>query len=98
MKGVLADKHFPLPKLWLQVDHTRHPHAARKSLLELEEEIFDSCIDRGVLACRGSWFRAEPGRPLSGLFFRTTYAAASEAQMAVAIERFGAAVRASFGI
>ncbi|KAK8035763.1 Pyridoxal phosphate-dependent transferase- major domain protein [Apiospora marii] len=84
--------------LWLKVDHTRHPHAASKSLLELEEEIFDSCIDKGVLACRGSWFSAEHDRPLSGLFFRTTYAAASEEQMAVAIERFGEAVRGSFGI
>ncbi|KAK8055035.1 aromatic amino acid aminotransferase [Apiospora rasikravindrae] len=84
--------------LWLKVDHTRHPHASDKSLLALEEEIFDSCIDRGVLACRGSWFRAEHDKPLSGLFFRTTYAAASEEQMAVAIERFGDAVRGSFGI
>ncbi|KAK8050798.1 L-kynurenine/alpha-aminoadipate aminotransferase [Apiospora phragmitis] len=84
--------------LWLKVDHTRHPHAASKSLLALEEEIFDSCIDKGVLSCRGSWFAAEYDRPLSGLFFRTTYAAASEAQMAVAIERFGDAVRGSFGI
>ncbi|KAK7968896.1 Aromatic amino acid aminotransferase [Apiospora saccharicola] len=84
--------------LWLKVDHTRHPHASSKSLLELEEQIFDSCIDKGVLACRGSWFSAEPDRPQSGLFFRTTYAAASEEQMAVAIERFGQAVRGSFGI
>ncbi|KAK8875047.1 PLP-dependent transferase [Apiospora arundinis] len=84
--------------LWLKVDHTRHPLAATKSLLELEEEIFDSGIDKGVLACRGSWFRAEHDKPLSGLFFRTTYAAASEEQMAVAIERFGEAVRGSFGI
>ncbi|KAK8140122.1 aromatic amino acid aminotransferase [Apiospora sp. TS-2023a] len=83
--------------LWLKVDHTRHPHASSKSLLELEEEIFDSCIDKGVLACRGSWFSAEPDRPQSGLFFRTTYAAASEEQMAVATERFGEAVRGSFG-
>ncbi|KAK8126849.1 pyridoxal phosphate-dependent transferase [Apiospora kogelbergensis] len=84
--------------LWLKVDHTRHPHAATKTLLQLEEEIFDSCIEKGVLACRGSWFRAEHDKPLSGLFFRTTYAAASEEQMAVAIERFGSAVRGSFGI
>ncbi|KAK8087817.1 aromatic aminotransferase Aro8 [Apiospora hydei] len=94
-----ADKNnYHHQQLWLKVDHTRHPHASDKSLLELEEEIFDSCIERGVLACRGSWFRAEHDRPLSGLFFRTTYAAASEEQMAVAIERFGDAVRGSFGI
>jgi aromatic amino acid aminotransferase I / 2-aminoadipate transaminase len=65
-------------------------------ILAIEEEIFNSCIANGVLACRGSWFQAEPDQPLSGLFFRTTYAAASEDSMAKAIERFGAAVRESF--
>ncbi|KAI8632580.1 PLP-dependent transferase [Xylariaceae sp. FL1651] len=83
---------------WLHVDHARHPHAGQKSILDIEEEIFDSCIERGVLACRGSWFRAERDIEPSGLFFRTTFAAASQADMDVAIERFGQAVRASFGI
>ncbi|KAF3055844.1 Aromatic amino acid aminotransferase C56E4.03 [Daldinia childiae] len=82
--------------LWLQVDHTQHPQATTKSILEIEEEIFNSCIDKGVLAIRGSWFRAERDQPPSGLFFRTTFAAASEAAMDAAIERFGAAVRESF--
>ncbi|KAI1082968.1 PLP-dependent transferase [Whalleya microplaca] len=82
--------------LWLKVDHTRHPDASTKSILEIEEEIFDLCIEKGVLACRGSWFRAEQDVPPSGLFFRTTFAAASEENMAKAIERFGAAVRESF--
>jgi aromatic amino acid aminotransferase I / 2-aminoadipate transaminase len=49
-----------------------------------------------VLACRGSWFRAEKEKPLTSLFFRTTFASASAEQMAVAIERFGAAVKDSF--
>ncbi|KAI1739314.1 aromatic amino acid aminotransferase-like protein [Xylaria scruposa] len=83
---------------WIRVDHTRHPHAGQKTILEIEEEIFDSCIERGVLACRGSWFRAERDVEPTGLFFRTTYAAASQADMDVAIQRFGEAVRASFGI
>ncbi|KAI2782330.1 PLP-dependent transferase [Daldinia loculata] len=82
--------------LWLKVDHTQHPQASTKSILEIEEEIFNSCIDKGVLAIRGSWFRAERDQPPSGLFFRTTFAAASEAAMDAAIERFGAAVRESF--
>ncbi|OTB02327.1 hypothetical protein M426DRAFT_322759 [Hypoxylon sp. CI-4A] len=82
--------------LWLKVDHTQHPHATTKSILEIEEEIFDSCIDKGVLAIRGSWFRAEQDVPPTGLFFRVTFAAASEEDMARAIERFGAAVRESF--
>ncbi|KAI0898644.1 PLP-dependent transferase [Annulohypoxylon nitens] len=84
--------------LWLKVDHTKHPEASTKTILEIEESIFDSCIEKGVLAIRGSWFRAEQDVPPSGLFFRTTFAAASEDDMARAIERFGLAVRESFGI
>ncbi|KAI1407063.1 aromatic amino acid aminotransferase-like protein [Hypoxylon sp. FL1857] len=83
--------------LWLKVDHTQHPQAATKSIIEIEGDIFNSCIDKGVLAIRGSWFRAERDVPPRELFFRTTYAAASEDDMAHAIERFGAAVRESFG-
>ncbi|KAI0116971.1 PLP-dependent transferase [Daldinia grandis] len=82
--------------LWLRVDHTQHPQASTKSILEMEEAIFNTCIDKGVLAIRGSWFRAERDQPPSGLFFRTTFAAASEAAMDAAIERFGAAVRDNF--
>ncbi|RYP80333.1 hypothetical protein DL769_002513 [Monosporascus sp. CRB-8-3] len=84
--------------LWLKVDHTQHPEGLTKSIIEIEEEIFDSCIERGILACRGSWFRAEPDLPLSGLFFRVTFAAASEENMGKAIERLGAAVTESFGL
>jgi aromatic amino acid aminotransferase I / 2-aminoadipate transaminase len=82
--------------LWLKVDHERHPAIDSKSLLEIEEEIFDLCIEKGVLACRGSWFLAEHDKPLTSLYFRTTFASASAEQMAVAIERFGAAIRESF--
>lgn len=67
-------------------------------MLEIEEEIFDSCIERGVLTCRGSWFRAEKDVEPTGLFFRTTFASASQAEMDIAIQRFGQAIRASFGI
>ncbi|KAI1109033.1 aromatic amino acid aminotransferase-like protein [Nemania sp. NC0429] len=84
--------------LWIHVDHTGHPNKGRKTMLEIEEEIFDSCIERGVLACRGSWFHAEKDVEPTGLFFRTTFAAASQAEMDVAIQRFGQAVRASFGV
>ncbi|KAI1264123.1 aromatic amino acid aminotransferase-like protein [Xylariaceae sp. FL1019] len=83
---------------WLRVDHTRHPHAKNKSIREIEEEIFDFCIEAGVLACRGSWFRAERNTEPNSLFFRTTFAAASQSDMDVAISRFGEAVRKSFGM
>ncbi|KAI1333292.1 PLP-dependent transferase [Xylariaceae sp. FL0255] len=83
---------------WMRIDHTRHPHASTKNILEIEEEVFNLCIEQGVLACRGSWFLAQKDVGPSGLFFRTTFAAASQDNMDVAIERFGKAVRISFGL
>ncbi|QPG99326.1 hypothetical protein C2857_001490 [Epichloe festucae Fl1] len=83
--------------LWLKVDYSKHPHASTKTLAEVEQEIFDSCIDGGVLVARGSWFLAEKEKPMPGLFFRATYAAASAENMNEAIRRFGQAVRESFG-
>lgn len=84
-------------QLWLKVDYSKHPHASTKTLAEVEQEIFDSCIDGGVLVARGSWFLAEKEKPMPGLFFRATYAAASAENMNEAIRRFGQAVRESFG-
>jgi aromatic amino acid aminotransferase I len=81
----------------MHVDYAQHPQAATKSLAEVEEEIFNSCIDGGVLVARGSWFLAEKEKPMPGLFFRATYAAASAENMSEAIKRFGQAVRDSFG-
>jgi DNA-binding transcriptional MocR family regulator len=81
---------------WLKVDHTRHPDAGTKSVFEIEEEIFNSCIGRGVLVARGSWFRAEQDKPLSGLYFRTTFAAATPENMTEAIRRLGEAIRESY--
>ncbi|KAI1369250.1 aromatic amino acid aminotransferase-like protein [Xylaria arbuscula] len=83
---------------WLHIDHTRHPHAGQKTILEIEEEIFNRCVEGGVLACRGSWFSAEKDVEPTGLFFRTTFAAASQADMDTAVKRLGEAIRASFGL
>lgn len=82
--------------MWLKVNYAAHPQASTRSLLEIEEEIYNTAIANGVLVCRGSWFSAEPGKPPRGMFFRTTYAASSEDNMVKGIERFGAAVRESF--
>ncbi|KAK1834825.1 pyridoxal phosphate-dependent transferase [Podospora conica] len=78
---------------WIKVDHTKHPDYPGKSILEMEEEIFDRCIKGGVLVARGSWFRAEPEKPPTGLFFRTTYAAATEENMVEATRRLGKVIR-----
>ncbi|CAK7240937.1 MAG: Aromatic/aminoadipate aminotransferase 1 [Sporothrix thermara] len=81
---------------WLKVDHEKHPDHGNRGILELEEEIFNLCIEKGVLVARGSWFAAEPDKPLTGLYFRATYAAASAPAMTEAIRRFGDSVRESF--
>ena len=82
--------------MWLTVDYEKHPDHGKRSLLEIEEEIFNSCISNGVLVARGSWFLTEKGKDLPSLHFRTTYASASAEQMSEAISRFGAAVKKSF--
>ncbi|KAK4185989.1 hypothetical protein QBC35DRAFT_288303 [Podospora australis] len=82
----------------MKLDHTIHPHASEKSILEIEEEIFNNCISKKVLIARGSWFQAEHDKPLEGLYFRATYAAATEENMTEAIRRLGEAVRESYGM
>ena len=77
--------------------YEREMEEVQKALEEVEEEIFNSCIDSGVLVARGSWFLAEKDKPLPGLYFRTTYAMATPDAMNEAIKRFGKAVRDSFG-
>jgi aromatic amino acid aminotransferase I len=83
----------------MQVDWHKHPHAKMKTISEIEEEIFMAAVDRGVLVSRGSWFTAERAdfHP-TDMFFRATFAAATEDKMTEAIERFGVAVRMNFGV
>ncbi|PWY71029.1 putative L-kynurenine/alpha-aminoadipate aminotransferase [Aspergillus heteromorphus CBS 117.55] len=82
--------------LWMKVDPAKHPDYPRRSALDIEEEIFHHAIDNGVLCARGSWFRTEPGTPASEIFFRATYASASEEAMGTAIQRLSMAIRKSF--
>ncbi|KAK3383161.1 pyridoxal phosphate-dependent transferase [Lasiosphaeria ovina] len=86
---------------WLKIAHEAHPDAGSKSVLAIEDDIFNRCIAKGVLVARGSWFRTERGEhasPPTDLFFRATFAAATPENMAEAIRRFGAAVGESFGL
>jgi aromatic amino acid aminotransferase I len=83
----------------MQIDWHKHPHAKTKGIVEIEEEIFLAAVDQGVLVSRGSWFTAERANfHPTDMFFRATFAAASEEKMTEAIERFGGAVRKSFGV
>ncbi|KAK1769844.1 PLP-dependent transferase [Phialemonium atrogriseum] len=81
---------------WLKVNHNLHPDASHRSILDIEEEIFSLCIEKGVLVGRGSWFRAEHDRALTEMFFRATYAAATPENMTEAIRRFADAIRHSY--
>lgn len=78
------------------MNYNLHPDAGKRSIAEIEEEIFHLCIEKGVLVAQGSWFAAEPEKPLEDLFFRATFAAAAPEQMREAIRRFGEAVKASY--
>jgi len=85
--------------LWMKLDWHKHPHAKIRNLIDIEEEIFLAAIDQGVLISRGSWFAAEKDDFVhTDMFFRATFAAASEDKMTEAIERFGVAIKASFGV
>lgn len=86
-------------QLWLKLNWHLHPHAKIRQIIDIEQEIFDAAIEQGVLVSRGSWFAAEKANFVpEDLFFRATFAAASEEKMTEAIERFGVAVKTSFGI
>ncbi|KAF4123733.1 aromatic amino acid aminotransferase I / 2-aminoadipate transaminase [Geosmithia morbida] len=82
--------------LWIKIDHTKHPGYPQRSLLDIEEEIWKTALDSGILCARGSWFRADPDTPPRDIFFRTTFAAASQDAIRTATERLGKAIRKSF--
>jgi len=51
-----------------------------------------------VLVSKGSWFLGDKSATPTQLFFRATFAAATSEKMAVAIERFGEAIRGAFAV
>jgi len=88
-----------LPKLWLKINHHVPPAYKTKTLLEIEDEIFLASVDQGVLMSKGTWFISSRHDFVpETLFFRATFAAATEDKMIQAIERFGVAVRDCFGL
>ena len=93
---------------WIHVDHTKHPlfsaltsnsppQTTASILQQIEYQIFTTGVQKyGVLVGRGSWFRAECDTD-EKLFFRMTFAAASEEKIEEAVGRFAAALREEFG-
>lgn len=87
---------------WIKVDWHKHPDfrphdSAVDALLAIEEKIFLAAVEKGVLCSKGSWFRAQRGTDTE-MFFRTTFAAASSADIGEAMKRFGEALREEFGL
>ncbi|KXL41322.1 hypothetical protein M433DRAFT_148797 [Acidomyces richmondensis BFW] len=83
---------------WLEIDYKKHPQCGKKSIEEIEDEIFHKNIEHGTLLMKGSWFDAEKKENAGSLFFRTTYAAAPFDQIQEGIRRFGEAIRDVFGV
>lgn len=94
----LPDVKLILGQHWMKIEWQKHPHAATKSIEEIDEEIFMASINHGALVMRGSWFYANTDDTHDTLFFRATYAAAPFEKIQEAIRRFGEAVRESFGL
>ena len=90
---------------WLSVDYTLHPlyqqmqgsGALHEVVQKIEERIFLASVNNGVLVSRGSWFRAETNTDQK-LFFRATFAAASEEKIVEAIRRFADSIAVEFGL
>ncbi|KAL4791530.1 pyridoxal phosphate-dependent transferase [Aspergillus venezuelensis] len=81
---------------WIQINWKEHPElSSGKTRDSIEEILFHAAVDNGVLVSRGSWFKAA-GRSEDDMFFRATFAAASEENITEAIKRFGDALRAEF--
>ncbi|KAJ5083984.1 hypothetical protein NUU61_008563 [Penicillium alfredii] len=82
---------------WIEIDWRKHPGlASGKTRDSIEEEIFLSAVDQGVLLSRGSWFKADSSVVEDKMFFRATFAAASSEKISEAISRFAGSLRVQF--
>lgn len=89
--------------LWVRLDLARHPdvlaegsHAAlRQSSLDIEDRIYTSAREGGVVVSKGSWFESVETRSLV-ISYRLTFAAAPVDVLRPAVERFSIALRDEF--
>lgn len=88
---------------WVKVAVPKHPAAGqdrspeqlRLFHSEVEDRIFTSANENGVLVSKGSWFAASKEQEPQ-VCFRMTFAAAPENDLTEAIERFAQAVRKEY--
>ncbi|KAK5147580.1 Aromatic/aminoadipate aminotransferase 1 [Rachicladosporium monterosium] len=83
---------------WLRVEWEKHPDYSRKTLVEIEDELFHANMRHGTLLMKGSWFCPDKEVDTGKMFFRATYAAAPLDQIREAVRRFGESLREAFGL
>lgn len=89
--------------VWIQIDWRKHPSARQDShidgivasRLEVEGRIYMEAKQNGVQVSKGSWFATKMDSR-APIYFRLTFAAASEESLEQAIVRFGRALRMEF--
>ncbi|TVY85337.1 Aminotransferase [Lachnellula suecica] len=82
--------------LWIELQWRKHPLVKKGGIgkQDLEERIFREAVNRGVLYCQGSWFRA--GEEIGDrMFLRTTFSAAPLGDVQKAIERLGSTLKSA---
>ncbi|KAF2765522.1 putative aromatic aminotransferase Aro8 [Teratosphaeria nubilosa] len=74
--------------VWVQIDMP----AGKRSVLEVEDQIYRKALERGVKPGKGSWFAVDK-KAYDTVAFRLTFAAADPGVLDLAVERFAEAVR-----
>ncbi|KAH8799743.1 putative aromatic aminotransferase Aro8 [Xylogone sp. PMI_703] len=84
---------------WIKVDWRKHPkYKQDEDHRIVEESIFKAAISKGVLLSCGSWFKADKALKEENMFFRATFAAATEDNITEAIKRFAEALKVEFSL
>lgn len=92
--------------IWIKFDITRHPQVkglldnledreVSAVLADLEQRILDEALETGVQVTKGSLFRSSGGKTQE-MYFRVTFAAAREDELAEGIRLFAAVLAKEF--
>ncbi|OKL57085.1 hypothetical protein UA08_07574 [Talaromyces atroroseus] len=82
---------------WIEIDWKAHPlYKAGADHGTIQRAIFASAVQQKVFLTQGSFFWCDSSAPESRMFFRATYASASQENLTEAARRFGVALRNEF--
>lgn len=85
--------------LWLRLEGRLHPSFDKESpscsLGNIEELVFTAALERGVLCCKGGWFRVQDS-VVTDPHLRITFAAAPEDKITEGIQKLGETLREQF--